>query len=109
MGGRFFWSSMSDRIGRKRSFTLGNLLMIGAPLAYLGFADPLGSGYPWILLLRGVHGVGMAICFTAVFTYMADILPPDRFNEGIGMFGISGLIGAAAGPLAALLSQPEPK
>jgi predicted MFS family arabinose efflux permease len=32
---------------------------------------------------------------------MADILPADRFNEGIGMFGISGLAGIAAGPLAA--------
>jgi MFS family permease len=94
-------SEMIDRIGRKRSFTLGNLIMVGAPLAYLGFADPLGGGYPWLLLLRVVHGIGMAICFTAVFTYMADILPADRFNEGIGMFGVSGLIGAAIGPLAA--------
>jgi len=94
-------SEMIDRIGRKRSFTLGNLIMIAAPLAYLGFADPLGSGYPWLLLLRGVHGIGMAICFTAAFTYMSDILPADRFNEGIGMFGISGLVGTAVGPLAA--------
>ncbi len=94
-------SEMIDRIGRKRSFTLGNVIMLAAPLAYLGFADPLGGGYPWLLLLRVVHGIGMAICFTAVFTYMADILPADRFNEGIGMFGISGLLGVAAGPLAA--------
>lgn len=94
-------SEMIDRIGRKRSFSLGNLVMAAAPLAYLGFADPLGSGYPWLLLLRCLHGVGMAICFTAAFTYMADILPADRFNEGIGMFGISGLLGAAVGPLAA--------
>jgi MFS family permease len=94
-------SEMIDRIGRKRSFTLGNVVMVAAPLAYLGLADPLGAGYPWLLLLRVVHGIGMAICFTAVFTYMADILPLDRFNEGIGMFGISGLVGAAAGPLVA--------
>lgn len=94
-------SEMIDRIGRKRSFTLGNVVMVAAPLAYLGIAEPLGSGYPWLLLLRAVHGIGMAICFTAVFTYMADILPLDRFNEGIGMFGISGLIGAGAGPLVA--------
>jgi MFS family permease len=94
-------SEMIDRIGRKRSFTLGNVIMIAAPLAYLSLVDPLGSDYPWLLLLRGVHGIGMAICFTAVFTYMADILPAARFNEGIGMFGISGLIGAAAGPLVA--------
>lgn len=94
-------SEMIDRIGRKRSFTLGNVIMVAAPLAYLGFVDPLGTGYPWLLLLRVVHGIGMAICFTAVFTYIADILPASRFNEGIGMFGISGLLGAAAGPLVA--------
>jgi MFS family permease len=32
---------------------------------------------------------------------MADILPQDRLNEGIGMFGISGLIGIAIGPILA--------
>jgi predicted MFS family arabinose efflux permease len=94
-------SAMIDHIGRKRSFTVGNLIMVAAPLAYLGVAEPLGSGYPWLLLLRIVHGIGMAICFTAVFTYIADILPQQRFNEGIGMFGISGLLGAALGPFAA--------
>jgi MFS family permease len=94
-------SEMIDRIGRKRSYTLGSLVMVAAPLVHLGFTDPLGSGYPWLLALRAVHGIGMAICFTAVFTYMADILPADRFNEGIGMFGISGLTGVAAGPLVA--------
>jgi len=94
-------SEMIDRIGRKRSYTLGSVIMVAAPLVHLAFVDPLGSGYPWLLLLRAGHGIGMAICFTAVFTYMADILPADRFNEGIGMFGISGLAGIAAGPLAA--------
>jgi MFS family permease len=94
-------AEMIDRIGRKRSYTLGSIVMVVAPLLHLGFSDPLGAGYPWLLLLRAGHGVGMAICFTAVFTYMADVLPADRFNEGIGMFGISGLVGVAAGPLAA--------
>ena len=94
-------SEMIDRIGRKRSFTIGNLIMLGSPLAYLAFSDPIGGGYPWLLLLRGLHGVGMAICFTAIFTYMADILPADRLSEGIGMFGISGLAGAAIGPVVA--------
>src|SRR5512139_3192670 len=94
-------AEMIDRIGRKLSYTLGSAIMVAAPLIHLAFVDPLGSGYPWLLLLRAGHGIGMAICFTAVFTYMADILPADRFNEGIGMFGISGLVGVAAGPLAA--------
>jgi len=100
-------AEMIDRIGRKRSYTLGNLLMIAAPLLHLAFSDPLGSGYPWLLGLRAVHGIGLAICFTAIFTYMADILPAARFNEGIGMFGISGLIGVAAGPLVAEAVVPH--
>jgi MFS family permease len=94
-------AEMIDRIGRKLSYTLGSAIMVAAPLLHLGFDDPLGAGYLWLLALRAGHGVGMAICFTAVFTYMADILPPHRLNEGIGMFGISGLAGVAAGPLAA--------
>ena len=94
-------SSMIDRIGRKRSYTLGSILMVAAPLLYLGLHDPLGTYYPLFILLRLVHGVGLAICFTAVFTFMADILPQGRLNEGIGMFGISGLLGIALGPILA--------
>ena len=94
-------SEMIDRIGRKRSYTLGSLVMLGSPLLYLTLIDPLGRFYTLFLALRILHGVGMAICFTAVFTYMADVIPKNRFNEGIGMFGISGLIGVAVGPLLA--------
>ncbi len=94
-------SSMIDRIGRKRSYTLGSILMVVAPLLYTTLHDPLGADYPLFILLRLVHGVGLAICFTAVFTFMADILPRDRLNEGIGMFGISGLLGIAIGPVLA--------
>ncbi|MBW2688754.1 MAG: MFS transporter [Deltaproteobacteria bacterium] len=92
-------AEMIDRIGRKRSYTLGSILMVVSPFLYIFIQDPLGSTYPVFLLLRAVHGVGLAICFTAVFTFMADILPQDRLNEGIGMFGISGLIGIAMGPV----------
>jgi len=94
-------ASMIDRIGRKRSYTLGSILMVVAPLLYTTLHDPLGADYPLFILLRLVHGVGLAICFTAVFTFMADILPRDRLNEGIGMFGISGLLGIAIGPVLA--------
>jgi len=36
-----------------------------------------------------------------VFTFIADLVPPDRLNEGIGLFGTSGLIGIAVGPTLA--------
>jgi len=100
-------AEMIDRIGRKRSYTLGSILMVVSPFLYLGIHDPLGSAYLPFLLLRAVHGVVLAICFTSVFTFMADILPRDRLNEGIGMFGISGLIGIAIGPVfAEIMLEP---
>ncbi len=91
-------SDMIDRIGRKRSYTIGALIMVICPAIHLAITNPLGDIYPLFLLLRLVHGVGLAICFTAVFTFVADQLPATRLNEGIGIFGISGLIGVALGP-----------
>ncbi|PLX87534.1 MAG: MFS transporter [Desulfuromonas sp.] len=91
-------AEMIDRIGRKRSFTIGSLIMTLMPLLYLLLQGELQDFYGWLLLIRVVHGVGLAICFTAVFTFIADILPEGRLNEGIGMFGVSGLTGMAIGP-----------
>jgi MFS family permease len=92
-------SEMIDRIGRKRSYTLGSLIMTVFPLAYLLFRGSLSLFYLPLILVRVIHGVGLAICFTAVFTYIADIIPESRLNEGIGIFGVTGLMGMAIGPL----------
>lgn len=94
-------SEMIDRIGRKRSFTIGSVIMTLLPLLYLFLDGPLDSFYWPLLLMRIVHGIGLAICFTAVFTFVADIIPEGRLNEGIGMFGVSGLVGMAIGPALA--------
>lgn len=92
-------SEMVDRIGRKRSYTIGSLIMSGLPLTYLLFQGDLSDFYLPLILIRIAHGVGLSICFTAVFTYIADIVPKGRLNEGLGMFGITGLSGLAIGPI----------
>ncbi|MCE5333049.1 MAG: MFS transporter [Desulfobacteraceae bacterium] len=94
-------SDMIDKIGRKRSYTLGSLVMTALPLTYLLFRGDLAGFYLPLLFARVVHGVGFAICITAAFTYVADIVPRDRLNEGLGVFGISGLAGSAIGPFVA--------
>jgi len=94
-------SEMIDRIGRKRGYTLGTLIMSLLPLVYLQFKGDLASFYLPLILVRVMHGVGVALCFTSVFTYIADIVPKDRLNEGIGMFGVTGLTGLALGPAIA--------
>jgi len=92
-------AGMIDRLGRKRSFTVGSILMTLLPLLYLFLEGPLQTIYFSVLFVRVLHGVGIAICATAAFTYAADIIPEGRLNEGIGMFGISGLTGLALGPV----------
>jgi len=92
-------SNMIDRIGRKRSYTIGCSIMSVLPLIYLLFQGNLSHFYLSLILVRIVHGVGLAICFTASFTYIADIVPEGRLNEGIGMFGVTGLTGLAIGPV----------
>jgi len=92
-------ADMIDRIGRKRSYSIGCIIMTLLPLLYLLLQGPLINDYPVLLLLRIIHGIGLAICFTSVFTFIVDLIPVNRLNEGIGIFGTSGLIGLAIGPL----------
>jgi len=92
-------SHMIDRIGRKKSYTIGCMIMSILPLVYLLFQGEMSHFYLPLILVRIFHGVGVAICFTAAFTYIADIVPEGRLNEGLGMFGITGITGLAIGPI----------
>ena len=90
-------SEMIDRIGRKRSYAIGTVGLIVIPLFYLLFHGELSGFYLPLVGVRIVHGVGIALCYTAVFTFIIDIIPSHRMNEGIGMFGVSGLLGLGVG------------
>ncbi|MBL7204834.1 MAG: MFS transporter [Desulfobacteraceae bacterium] len=94
-------SEMIDRVGRKRSYGIGCIMTSLLSLSYLMFRGELAGFYLPLLLVRLLHGVGLAICFTSGFTYIADIVPKERLNEGIGMFGVTALVGMAIGPVIA--------
>lgn len=97
--GRPWIAGRIDRLGRKRAFTLGSVLMALLPLCYLLLSGKLADFYFPLIILRLLHGVALAFCFTAAFTYVADIIPDVRLGEGLGLFGISGLSGMAVGPV----------
>ncbi len=92
-------ANMIDRIGRKRSYTIGTFIMVTMPLIHLLLMGPIAENYLILLLARIIHGIGLAICFTAIFTFIIDLIPIARLNEGIGIFGTSGLVGMAIGPM----------
>ncbi len=94
-------SQMVDTIGRKRSYFLGTLILIGMPLAHIPLKGDISGYYGMLVLLRILHGIGIGIGFTAAYTFISDIVPDSRLNEGLGIFGLNGLIGIAAGPAIA--------
>lgn len=74
MGGRFFWASLSDRIGRKATyacfFTLGTALYIAVPIVSHTGSVPLFVGCFCIILT--MYGGG----FATIPAYLADIFGP---------------------------------
>ncbi len=84
-----------DRIGRRPTLHAGTaMLFIG--MGMFAFVDRLG---PLIYISRFIGGVGMGTLFTGYFTWAADLIPPSRRTEGIALFGVSGLLPLAIGPV----------
>ena len=92
-------SGWVDRVGRKKSFIVGCLMMAAVSLVHIWFQQNISSVF-WVLLgLRLIIGVGWAMCLVGAFTLATDIIPQSRFNQGIGIFGVTNLLGIAIGPL----------
>ena len=84
-----------DTRGRKPVILVGGIVNLAAILGYL-LVSSIG---PWLYVVRIVHGVAIAILFTALFTYGADVVPESRRTQGLALFGISGFIPIALGGL----------
>lgn len=83
-----------DRFGRKRFIVLGTSIGVGTSLAFAA-SRTLGLHF---YVIRFFQGVAFACYFTASLTLVADIVPPGRRAEAIGIFGVSGLVTTALAP-----------
>ena len=63
----------------------------------------LAGSIPPLLLGRFVHGVGASSYSTASNTYVADIAPPGRRAEAIGLFFAAQAVGFVVGPVVGFL------
>ncbi|MBU1226048.1 MAG: MFS transporter [Actinobacteria bacterium] len=84
-----------DRRGRRPVILAGNVVNVVAVSLYL-LVDSLG---PFLYVVRALHGIGEATLFTALSTYAADVIPVSRRNQGLALFGVSGMIPLALGSL----------
>lgn len=94
---RPFVGRMVDTTGRRTVLTLGLIGMALMPMGYF-FAAGIASA----IVLRTAHGIFHAASSNASASWVADIVPPQRMGEGIGMYGLSMAISTAVAPAAGL-------
>lgn len=92
---RSYLGAWLERCGRRPFLYLGCLLLTAVPLTYAHWNV---SFLPWFAL-RLLQGAGYAFYITAILTWVADRSPPDRLAQRQGVFGVSGLLGSALGPM----------
>ncbi len=91
---RFFWGRSLDRGGRRKVLIFSSLLNTAAILAFL----TVKTAGPWLVFLRFLQGVALGGNITAVWTITADISPPARLAQSLGIFGTAGMVALAVGP-----------
>ena len=87
--------AVMDRRGRRVVILAGNLLNV----AVVGLYFTIGGLGVWVYFVRIVHGLSEALLFTSLFTYAADYVPERRLTQGLGIFGVSGMLPISVGGL----------
>ncbi|RAU82208.1 MFS transporter [Pontibacter arcticus] len=90
---RPFSGQLADKLGRIPVMVVG-----GAVCVLAGFIYPITGSVAAFLLLRLLHGFSTGFTPTGTSAYVADIIPLDRRGEAVGMLGLAGSLGMAAGP-----------
>lgn len=84
-----------DRYGRKPWIVSGNLLLVASAIGFQ-FVEQLG---PLLYVIQVLWGMGMVFTFNSAGTLSADLAPPERLAEAIGIFGAANLGMNAVAPL----------
>lgn len=90
---RPFVGYFADRVGRKP-------LLLAGPATYAVNAGlyALAQSVPPLMAARAVQGVGLSAVSTGSSTYVADLAPPTRRGEAMGLYGSSFNVASAMAP-----------
>jgi len=97
---RPFFGILIDSKGRRFVLLIGISIIMAT---CVGFS--LTSAVMLILIIRGIQGAGYSAFTTSAGTVVADILPRNRLNEGIGYYGVSFNIASSFGPALMLFMR----
>jgi predicted MFS family arabinose efflux permease len=87
------------RLGRRRAMSLANLLLAASAAAFVFIP---GAGV-MATVLRGLHGIAWSLLFAAGTALVAELAPPARLGQAIGLYGGANL---AMHALAPALAEP---
>ncbi len=87
-----------DKRGRKKLLVAGIIVFLVSMMLY-NYTKDVTS----LLLLRILHGLGWGAATTAASTLIADIAPPLRRGEAMGIFGMSSNVAMAIGPVLSIM------
>lgn len=86
-----------DNGKRKAVLVVGLCGMALMPMGYLLVYTALSS-IALAVVLRMAHGISLACSNTSTSTIATDIIPKQRFSEGMGMFGMATALATACAP-----------
>lgn len=91
---RLFIGALADRMGRKPVMVMGGIIAAITPVMY-----GISRAMPGLMAARALSGVGIAAFTTGFQALLADLAPPERRGEALGMGGNSMAFAALIGPL----------
>jgi MFS family permease len=90
---RPFSGKLADTVGRIPVMVFGSLVCV-----VCGFVYPVALTVAGFLGLRLLHGFSTGFKPTGTAAFIADIVPVERRGEAMGLLGMTGSLGMAAGP-----------
>jgi MFS family permease len=90
---RPFSGKLADKVGRIPVMIIGTSVCFVMSMIY-----PVITTVSGFLLLRLVHGFSTGFTPTGLTAYLADIIPPEKRGEAMGLLGTAGSVGMAVGP-----------
>ncbi|WP_400192053.1 MFS transporter [Hymenobacter sp. B81] len=90
---RPFSGKLADTVGRIPVMVVGSLVCFICGFFYV-WAGTVAS----FLTLRLLHGFSTGFKPTGTAAYIADIIPYEKRGEAMGLLGVAGSLGMAAGP-----------
>jgi MFS family permease len=95
--GQPFTGRLSDRVGKRRRFIVGGLVLLA--LASAGY--PFARSYWQVLVLRMLQGVGAALTVPATVALVNELATSDDRGGNFGLFNTFRLVGFGFGPIIA--------